>query len=369
LRTQRPRARWVVALAMVALTVGCRRATTTSEDESASAPAAPSASTESRAPAVRIVHPSAPHSFVDLAAEARPSVVHLRSPQRLSGGSGDGLGATDPHAIGSGVVIDRDGHVLTADHLIARVRDIDVVLPGGDAYRAQVVGRDSRLGVALLKIEPRVALAPAPLGDSDALAVGEWVLALGDPLGDGLTAAAGIISARGRGTSLAEGGLDARALLRIDADVSAESAGGALVNTAGEVVGIVLPSGARPRRGGYAVPITRAVDILPMLREHGAVVRAWLGVFVHPVSEERAARRGLDAPGGALVSEVVPQSPAAKAGLRPGDIVLRFDGEEVDHRSLPHLAAIAGIGTAVALDVRRGTDDLQLTLVTESIPD
>jgi serine protease Do len=361
------RALWLAALAALVATAACRRATD-GEDERSAPAAAREAHDVSAAP-VRIVHPSAPNAFVELAAETRPSVVHLRSPQRLAGGSGEGLGPGDPHALGSGVVVDRDGHVLTADHLIARVRDIDVVLPEGDVYRAQVVGRDHRLGVALLKIEPRVALAPAPLGDSDALEVGEWVLALGDPLGDGLTAAVGIVSARGRGASLAEAGLDARALIRIDADVSAESAGGPLVNTAGDVVGIVLPPGARQRRGGYAVPITRALDILPMLKEHGAVVRAWLGVFVHPVGEERAARRGLDAPRGALVSEVVAQSPAAKAGLRPGDIVLRFDGEEVDHRSLPHLAALAGVGRAVSLDIRRGQGDLTVTLVTESIPD
>ncbi len=355
-----------LALAAAAAASGCRRA----GDADESPTAAGEATAERSGPPVRIMHPSAPGSFVDLAEELRPSIAHLRSPQRVSGGSGDAtLQAADRHALGSGVVLDRDGHILTADHLVARIRDIDVIVPGGDAHRAQIVGRDRRLGIALLKIEPRVELFPAPLGDSEALEVGEWVLALGDPIGDGLSAASGIVAALGRGASLAEAGLDGRALIRIDADVSAENAGGPLVNMAGEVVGVVLPSGARGRRGGIAVPITRALDLVPMLQEHGAVIRAWLGVFVHPVSEERAARCGLDEPQGALVSEVVSGSPAAKAGLRPGDIVLSFDGEEVDHRSLPHVAATAGIGKAVALDIRRGTDDLTLTLVTEGIPD
>ena len=362
------------ALSAAIASGGCRRADPADRDEARDAAAEKPAERDEASSwpgaGTRILHGRAPGSFIDLAAELRDSVVHLRSPRPVSRSAGHSLGVTGAdRALASGLLLDDEGHIVTSDHILEHARDIEVALPDGDARPAELVGRDARLGIALLEIEPAPALRAPPLGNSDALEVGEWVLATGDPLGDGQSVAAAVISSLGQGDSIAEPRPNPRALIRLDRDVSPESAGGPLVNMAGEVVGVVLPRASRESRSGQAAPLARILEVLPALVEHGRAERAWLGVFVHPVSEERAERRGLSEPRGALVSEVVAESPAEKAGLRPGDIIVEFGGAEVDHQTLPHAAARSNIGIPVAVEVRRNGQTKMLTVVTEAMPE
>lgn len=374
---------WLAAV--LCLAPGCRTRTegdTSAGPESAEEPnaaeAEPAASAGRAGEAggdesVRIVYPNAPGSFVDLVDEVGPSVVHIRSATPVKGGPADALlGAGQPsHALGSGFVVDNAGHVLTNDHVVASAGELRVVA-GGTELPARVIGRDAKLDVALLEVDARPGeLRPARLGSSKDLRTGEWVVALGNPFGDEVAAAAGIVSALGAGAGDAIAGqrVALASFLRVDAAIDAGLSGGPLVDTAGEVVGMATAVERRGAAGGFAVPIDRATQILPMLRDEGRVTRAWLGVFVHPVTADTAARLGLEAPTGALVSDVVAGSPAARARIEPGDVILRFDGEEVDSRSLPWRAATAGIGRRIDVEVWRNGARRELTLVSEKMPE
>lgn len=373
-----------LALALaVASAFGCRtRASAPDRQDEAAALEAASAgaaaaarenAAEGGGEPVRIVYPAAPGSFVEVIEDVGPSVVHIRSVTPVTGGPAEVVpGDGESHALGSGFVVDSAGHVLTNDHVVASAGQIEVVLADGTRLPARVIGRDAKLDVALLAVDGSPALMrPARLGDSGDLRTGEWVVALGNPFGDEVTAAAGIVSARGAGAADALAGqrVALGAFLRTDAAIDASNSGGPLVNLAGEVVGVATAIDRRAARGGFAVPIDRAEEILPMLEESGRVTRAWLGVFVHPVSPGTATRLGLEAPTGALVSDVVAGGPAARAGVEPGDVILRWNGEPVDHRSLPWVAARAGIGRRITLGIWRSGDLRELELVAEKMPE
>ncbi|RMH44747.1 MAG: PDZ domain-containing protein [Deltaproteobacteria bacterium] len=319
--------------------------------------------------AVEIVYPGAPGSFVALADEIAPGVVALRSTRTVVGGPADAFpGEDDPFALGSGFVIDGRGFILTNDHIVANAADIVARLHDGSDHRARVIGRDPNLDVALLQIDPVPGLRPLPLGDSDRLRRGEWVVAAGDAFGRGATMSAGIVSGV---PAMPAGPLSgrARAYLQTDARIHAGNSGGPLVDLRGEVVGINTLFDPRQTAIGYALPINAAKRVLPQLRTDGVVKRAWLGAFVAPVTPEVAARVGLDRPRGAFVTNTVAGAPAAKAGLRRGDVILRFDGREVDERSLAWIAATAGIGRRVEVVVWRDGAERTLELVTEPLPE
>lgn len=321
---------------------------------------------------VRIVYPAAPGSFVDLVDELGESVVNLRTTRKVSGGPSSVYPtAEDDFTLGSGVLIDSAGLVLTNDHVIASAGELRVVLHDGTEVGARVLGRDPRLDVALLEIDAAPRYRAAPLGSSDQLNVGEWVLALGNPFAGEVTASACIVSALGRASAagLSGTGPGYRTFLHTDCAIDASNSGGPLVNTAGEVVGINSAGEKRAGRTGFAVPIDRVKDILPMLKDEGRVVRAWLGVFIHPVTDEIARQHNLETITGALVSDVVPGSPAARAGVKPGDVILKYDDKDVDHRNLPWLSQTSGIGRRLPVVVWRNKGTRTLTLHTEAMPE
>jgi len=367
-----------VCAALAITSAGCRERTTSTEKDKGQSQAidasvATNATIASNAAPVRIVYPSAPGSFVKLVAELTPSIVHLRSSHNVRGGPADLIpGGGNSRALGSGFVLNREGHIVTNAHVISAAPDIVVVLSNGDEYTAQVVGQDSKLDLALLKIDaPASALAPVRMGDSNPMQVGEWIVALGNPEGSEVTASAGIISALGASNhdNIAGSKTNYQSFMRTDAKIDAGNSGGPLINTAGEVIGIASAVSTQSGDMRLVVPIARAQQIFPMLKKDGVVTRAWLGVFVNPVSADIATAKSMERATGALVSDVVPSSPAARAGVLLGDVILEFDGKAVDHRSLPFLASTAGIGRQIPMVVWRSGQSRTLPLVSEKMPE
>lgn len=365
---------WVLLFAGLALGCRPREPKQSAASGDTSAPAESKTGADTKTGPVRIVYPAAPGSFVNLTKELAPSVVHLRSTTKVNSGPGSLMpGVTDSYALGTAFVLDRKGHLVTSEHLIVSAApEIRAVLHGGEEVAVKVVGRDSKLDLALLKIDvPPAQLKPVRLGDSDLLQVGEWVLALGNPHGTEVTASAGLISALGTSDydSIAGSKVNYQSFLRTDANIDVGNSGGPLVDTSGAVVGI---NSAVASQGGdmrLVIPINRAHQVFPMLQRDGVVTRAWLGVFVHPVTAEVARDRKLEQAGGALVSDVVPSSPAARAGILAGDIILEFDGKAVDNRSLPWLASTTAIGRPILVLVWRSGQARELNLVSEKMPE
>jgi serine protease Do len=249
---------------------------------------------------------------------------------------------------------------------------IRVVLPDGTEAPAKVLGRDPRLDIALLQIDvPR--LHPLRLGNSDTVRVGEWVVALGNPFGDEVTASAGIISATGHeGGSLVQGPtLGFRSYLQTDARIHRGNSGGPVLDTAGQVVGVAIATSDRPNTPelSFVIPINRVKEVLDALRDYGQVARGWLGVLVKPVTAELAQTLGLPQTRGALVTEVKAGSPAARSTLRVGDVILKWGDREVDHRSLPWMVSTTPVGRATDIAVWRNKAEIKLAVITEKMPE
>lgn len=364
------RARGLIAVAVAAaVAAGCRRKAV---DEGGSPPPPPGASLTEPAQ-VKIVYPAAPGSFVELVDKLRDSVVNIRSVSPVAGGPGEVVpGTAEQGSLGSGFITANDGHILTADHLIAGAGELEVRLRDGRRFPARIVGRDARLDVALLKIDAPPPLHAVRLGSSDRLQVGEWVVAAGNPFGPEVVASAGIVSGvrltGGEGVA-GSAGPNLESFIATDVRITAITDGGPLINTAGEVVGIA--SATRPGGGpvGFAVPIDRAEQILPMLEKDGQVSRAWIGVYVRELDEDRAIALGLPRGAGGLVTEVIDGGPGARAKIRPGDVIVEFDGKKVSHRNLPWLVSTAGIDRAIDLVLQRGKQRLPTQVVLEPMPE
>jgi serine protease Do len=266
-----------------------------------------------------------------------------------------------PHGgIGSGVIIDGSGLILTNNHVVAGGGTITVRTHDGREFQAAEVMTDPKTDLAVVRIEAE-DLSPARLGDSDRMQTGDWVIALGQPFGLEGTVTAGIISAKGRGI-----GLNAREnYLQTDAAINPGNSGGPLVNLNGEVIGIntAISSSSGGNQGiGFAVPINLAKWVSGQLQHDGTVRRAQLGVSIQPISHELAQQFGLESRDGALVNDVLNDSPAAKAGLKPGDIIVEFAGTKIsDPRELQRTVEQAEPGTAQELGVVRDGKRITLT--------
>jgi serine protease Do len=355
------------------------RATRTTESRAATVeetrPAAPEPPT---ADAIR-QGAQAPRSFAPLAAAASPAVVHIKVTSVVKAadegapfgvppdlfGDEDGPfrgfrfpvpppgGGFTQHGSGSGFVIRKDGVVLTNNHVVENAKVITVVLSDGRELDAKVMGRDPKTDLAVLKIDPASGLPTARLGDSDALEVGDWVVAIGNPFGLSNTVTAGIVSAKGR--TIGAGPYDD--FIQTDAPINPGNSGGPLLNERGEVVGIntaIFSQSGGSVGIGFAIPINLAKKLVPELEETGHVTRAWLGVTIQKLTPELAQSLGVEPARGALVAEVSPGGPAASSGIEPGDVITRYDGKPVDeHSALPLLVASTPVGKTVPLEVVR----------------
>lgn len=272
--------------------------------------------------------------------------------ERSIPGHGHG-GPRQVQGVGSGFIISPDGFVVTNNHVVDGADEVKVVLNDGTRYPAKVRGRDPKTDLAVLKIEADKPLPYVELGDSSKTRVGDWVLAVGNPFGLGGSVTAGIVSARGR--DIHSGPFDD--YLQIDAPINRGNSGGPLFDSSGRVIGvntaIFSPSGGSVGIG-FAIPASLAGPVVAQLQEHGQIDRGWLGVEIQAVTDEVAASLGLKEPKGALVAAVVPDSPAARGGLLPGDLIVSVAGKAVDEfKMVPKTIAETPSGTRVVLEVNR----------------
>ena len=261
---------------------------------------------------------------------------------------------------GSGFVISEEGYIVTNNHVVEDVDEIVVAFSDGRELTAQVVGRDPKTDIALIQVTPLKPLPWLPLGNSDAVRPGEWVVAIGNPFGLEHTVTAGIVSAKHR--NIGQGSYDD--FIQTDAAINPGNSGGPLLNLRGEVIGINTAINPRANTIGFTVPINIAKQILPQLRADGRVTRGWLGVVIQHVTPELAEAFGLEQESGALVSQVLPGSPAAKAKVAVGDVIVQFDGKAIEKwNELPRAVAATPVEKKVELVVMRDGDRETIALV------
>jgi serine protease Do len=316
---------------------------------------------------------SNPGSFSQLVKKATPSVVNISTVKTIKAGKLIPMpfGPNDPFhdffdrffgeqfdrdfkqkSLGSGVIIDKDGYILTNNHVVEQTDEIMVKLADEKEFRAKIIGRDPKTDLALIRIETDHPLEALPFGDSDELEVGEWVVAIGNPFGLGNTVTAGIVSAKYR--NLGAGSYDN--FIQTDAPINPGNSGGPLLNTAGEVIGINTAIFSRTGGSigiGFAIPINMAKELLPQLKE-GKVIRGWLGVMIQKVTSDLKEKLDLKDEIGALVADVAEGGPADKAGIQRGDVIVSFDGKEIkEMNDLPYLVASTPINKTVDVEVVR----------------
>jgi len=282
-------------------------------------------------------------------------------------GSGPGpRGEFRQPSLGSGVIIDRRGDVLTNFHVVKGADEITVRLSSKKEYRGKVVGVDPKTDLAVVRFQPDTELTIATLGNSDALKVGEWAIAIGNPFGLDQTVTVGVISATGRsdvGIATYEN------FIQTDASINPGNSGGPLLNLKGEVIGINTAIVAAGQGIGFAIPINMVKRVVSQLVERGKVVRGWLGVAVQPLTRELAESLGARGTVGAVVASVYPKSPAAEAGLQQGDLILTFDQVPVeDYHHLQRLVAEAEVGRSVVVGVLRKKTPMDVTLRIAELP-
>ena len=325
----------------------------------------------------------APDSFADLAERLLPSVVNIATSQMVAdrqgpdfqfppgspfedlfrdfmdrNGQGGEQGGPSPQkrratALGSGFIISADGYIVTNNHVIDGADEISVRLHDGDTLDAKLIGRDPKTDVALLKVEPKEDLPFVKWGSSDDARIGDWAMAIGNPFGLGGTVTAGIVSARNR--NINQGPYDD--FIQTDASINRGNSGGPLFNLEGDVIGInsaiYSPSGGSVGIG-FAIPSAIAQSVVDQLKEYGRTRRGWLGVHIQTVTEDIADSVGLDESTGAMVAGVSDEGPAKEAGIKQGDVILTFDGKEVESmRRLPRIVADTKIGKDVDVVIWR----------------
>jgi serine protease Do len=266
--------------------------------------------------------------------------------------------------IGSGFVIHRDGWVITNAHVVEGAAKVEIDLGGHRRLPARVVGADAESDVALLKVEPRRPLATVPLGDSDRVALAEWVMVIGSPFGLDHSVTVGIVSHTGRADISPVGRPGTYDFIQTDASINPGNSGGPVLNLRGEVIGVATAVNATGQGIGFAIPINMVKEVVSQLRQKGRVVRSWLGVAVKDPTDGAAAA---DPAEGVVVTEVAAGGPAARGGLRVGDVITNFEGHDIRTPArLRWYVSTAGVGKSVEVRVRRGTgteQTLRISLV------
>jgi serine protease Do len=264
------------------------------------------------------------------------------------------------NSLGSGFIINRDGYIITNDHMVRDAESIQVKLSNEDVYSGKVVGSDPKTDIAVIKINVKEELPVAVLGDSDKLQVGQWAIAIGNPFGLDRTVTVGVVSATGRSNM----GIETyENFIQTDASINPGNSGGPLLNVYGEVIGINTAIVAAGQGIGFAIPINMAKRVVAQLIKKGNVTRGWLGISIQPVTEEIARSFGLKRAQGALVSDIMTGSPAEKAGLRQGDIITRFAGKEIKSvQQLQLLVAETPVGSQVEIEFFRDGQLKKLSL-------
>ena len=334
--------------------------------------------------------------FVALSKKMRPVVVNISSTQvsetRGPQGPqefGSPFGEEDPfndfwrrffggpiprgpqrqRSLGSGFLIDSDGSILTNNHVVENAQKIIVKLADEQEYEAKVIGRDPKTDIAVIKIDAKVSLTAASLGDSEGLEVGEWVMAIGNPFGLDSTVTSGIVSAKGR--HIGQGPYDN--FIQTDASINPGNSGGPLINLRGEVIGINTAIFSRTGGNmgiGFAIPVNLVKELLPQLRGKGKVTRGYLGVLIQKVTPDIAESLGMDKSQGALVANVSKDGPADKSGVKVGDVIIEFDGKEVkDSGDLPIIVARTPVDKKVRMKVLRDKNELTLNVAVGELKD
>ena len=330
-----------------------------------------------------------PDSFADLSAQLLPTVVNIATTQTLKPSQKAVVPDLPPGSpladlfknflgpnrnlprhvtsLGSGFIIDPSGLIVTNNHVIEGADQITVTLNDGTTLPARLIGRDDKTDLALLKINNKKPLPYAKFGDSDRARIGDWVIAIGNPFGLGSTVTAGIVSARNR--DIEAGPYDE--FIQTDAPINRGNSGGPLFDMGGNVVGvnsaIYSPSGGSVGIG-FAIPSNLVRDVISQLRQYGVVRRGWVGVRIQPVTQDLAEGMGLSSTAGALVSDVTPNGPAAKAGIRNGDLIMTFDGKKIpDARTLSRIAADTPAGKTVGVDLVRNRKRMTVRLTVEHL--
>jgi serine protease Do len=325
-----------------------------------------------------------PGNFTELAEKVRPGVVNIQTVKTIKGGGrvfrhffGNPFGQQNPFgernpfgnqnpfenfigpqdggnfggdlhqkSLGSGFIIDRDGYIVTNNHVVENADEIKVKLAGNKEFDAKVIGRDPKTDLALIKIKGSSDLQPLRTGNSDDLKVGSWVVAIGSPFGLEQTVTAGIISAKGR--TIGSGPYDN--FIQTDASINPGNSGGPLINTKGEVIGINTAIVASGQGIGFAIPINTVNEVIPQLKEKGRVTRGLLGISIQEITDELARSFGIKEKKGALVADVFKDGPADKAGIEQGDVIIEFDGKEIkESKDLPRVVATTPVGKTVSV--------------------
>ena len=328
-----------------------------------------------------------PANFTDIALAVSPAVVNIRTEKVVKGGGPvfrhfqNPFGEDDPfrdffekffgdvprrefkqRSLGSGFCIDKDGFIVTNNHVVENADEIKVKLKNGKEYDAKIVGRDAKTDIALIKVKSWKGFKTVKLGDSDDLKVGEWVVAIGSPFGLEHTVTAGIVSAKGR--VIGSGPYDD--FIQTDASINPGNSGGPLINMQGEVVGINTAIFSRTGGNvgiGFAIPISLARGIVDQLKTSGTVTRGWLGVSIQDLTPDLADYYGVKDGKGALVGEVFEGDPADKAGIKPKDVIIEVDGDKIeDSRQLSQKVAGIPVGGKTTLKVVRGGKERTFTV-------
>ena len=326
---------------------------------------------------------SVPESFADLAEKLSPSVVNISTTTVIEQKSREmpsfppgspfedffkqfekpGGKKRKAQSLGSGFIIDKSGYIITNNHVIDNAEKIMVILYDDTSFEATVVGKDPKTDVALLKINPKkTKLSAVKFGDSNKLRVGDWVMAIGNPFGFGGTVTAGIVSARGRNLS---GSYDD--YIQTDASINRGNSGGPLFDMNGNVVGIntaIFSQSGGSVGIGFAVSSNLAKQVTDQLKQYGRTKRGWLGVLIQEISKEIADSLGMKSVKGALVSSATEGGPAQKAGVKTGDVILKFNGIDIDTmKELPKVVAGTPVGKSVPLVILRNGKTITLNVV------